>query len=99
MKRLPTEFTESGFIHKQVYREGNLAVFIRKKVGSGRCHFEAVRIKSHNGFTFPGAEKATPPAEYYPNTKSWGVDGYTLPTLAESVAKLSAFSQKIQPAV
>jgi hypothetical protein len=90
MKTIPVEFIASGFRHKQVCREGNLAIYVRSKVGSTDCHFETIRIKSHNGFKIPGTEKMSDPSEYYPGPNSWGKDGFTLGSLKDAVDKMDS---------
>lgn len=86
MKTLETEFTKKSWSHKQIKREGNLAIYERGKEGV-MPHYEAIRIKSHNGFPLPTGEH-TGPAEYYPGDEAWGVDGFTFPTLSQAEAKL-----------
>lgn len=85
MKTLPTEFTEKGFTHRQIYRDGDLAIYERTK-GSAR-HFEVVCIGSHNGYEIAGAK--IPPSETYPPSTQWGSKGWTKPTLESAEQKLS----------
>lgn len=73
MKTLDTSFTHNGFRHEQVVRRGRLAVFRRTK--GNQEHFETVRIQSHKGFKIAGKE--FPPAETYPSSEMWGLNGWT----------------------
>lgn len=53
MKPLDTTFTSNGFVHEQIERTGNFAIYRRFAVGGGQEHFETIRIRSHNGFKIP----------------------------------------------
>lgn len=87
MKPLPQTFTANGFVHEQLVREGNYAIYRRFKQGGGQEHFEVVRIRSHNGFKIPGTNKVALPAETYPGNEKWGVDGFMCPTIELARAK------------
>lgn len=86
MRQLPTQFTESGFLHEQVVREENLAIYRRSK-GSTE-HYEVIRIRSHNGFPIPGTDKRAEPAEVYPRAEAWGIDAFTKPTMEDALRKM-----------
>src|SRR5690348_14859316 len=75
MKPLVTEFESKGFIHSQIKREGDIALF--KRTRDKKDHYEVIRVKSHDGFKIPGTELFSDPAEYHPGDKAWGNDGWT----------------------
>lgn len=87
MKKLEEEFMESKFKLKQIKRQGNIAIFLRSK--KSFFHYEVVRIKSHNGYNLniKGINKEVIAKEYYPYCESWGVDGFTYPTLERAEEK------------
>lgn len=84
-KPLRESFTESGFVHEILERTGDIAIFRRFKQGSSREHFEVIRVCKHNGFRINGVD--IPPAETYPPTTQWGVNGWTLPDEESARAK------------
>ncbi len=86
MKPLPITFISKGFVHEQLERDGNAAIYRRKKPGQPE-HFEAIRIRSHNGYTIAGNH--IPPAEVYPPSEKWGHDGFTLLDLESATAKFN----------
>lgn len=75
MKTLPENFTTKGFEHRQLKRIGNIAIFERFQSKPEKCHYEVIRIQSHNGRTIAG--NFIPPAEFYPSTSQWGSNGFT----------------------
>lgn len=83
MTILPTTFTKNGFNHRQLTRDGRIALFERSAIKRpgfpclAPPHYEVVVITAHNGFTFPGADKPTPPGEVYPCATVWGSKGWT----------------------
>jgi hypothetical protein len=84
MKILDKVITKKGYTYTQVYREGKLAIYKQQK--HERCFYEAIRIKSHNGYTLGGAYIA--PAETYPSSSVWGIDGFTYHTVEEAHKRL-----------
>ncbi len=91
-KPIETTFTANGFIHEQVQRVGDIALYRRFKQGGGQEHFEVVRIKRHDGFKIPGTDKRAEPAETYPSNEKWGVDGFTFPDKDSAQAKFDGLA-------
>lgn len=90
MKAIPTSFRKGGFDFIQILREGDWAIFKKIRTALWKphlAHYEVVRIRSHDGFTLAG--KTFPPAETYPSSEKWGVDGFTCATLARAQEKLA----------
>lgn len=74
-KPIPPRFTRSGWLHEQLARVGDVALFRRSKKDSGAPHFELVIITRHNGYSIAGNQIA--PAEVYPAPEHWGSKGWT----------------------
>jgi hypothetical protein len=91
MKTIPTEFTKLGFHHRQVWREGELAIFERFQDGQIVPHYEAVRIRV--GVGHPMSADAGLPVEVYPSSEAWGTSGFTAGTLERAqhyIARMAA---------
>ncbi len=95
MKTLETTFTSSGFVHEQIVRDGNLAIYRRFKQVGGKEHFEVVRIRSHSGFKIPGTEKMAEPAEMYPSGEQWGLNGWTYPDRESAETKFQELATAV----
>jgi hypothetical protein len=86
-KPLPKEFRHNEFTYRQIYREGDFAIY--KQTWEGNEHsaaFEVIRIRQREGFQIGG--RFVEPAEVYPNSEAWGVDGFTLTDKDAAFAKL-----------
>ena len=82
---LPTQFTESGWNHLQIWRSDSAAVYKRWKETSPRPHFEAIRIsKNAAGERFGGHFEA---CESYPTERQWGDNGWSYDDQDEAMAK------------
>jgi hypothetical protein len=76
-KPLPKEFRRDGFNYRQIYREGDFAIYQQTWKGNDdSAVFEVIRIRRREGFEING--RAVQPAEVYPSAKAWGVEGFTL---------------------
>jgi hypothetical protein len=77
-KPLQKEFRRDGFEYRQIAREGNAAIYEQRWTGCAEpsvC-YEVIRIRRREGFEIGG--RFVEPAEVYPNSEAWGVDGFTL---------------------
>jgi hypothetical protein len=87
-KPLPKEFRRDGFTYRQVAREGNAAIY--EQIWNGcpdpAVCFEVVRVRRRDGFEIGG--RFVEPAEVYPNSDAWGVDGFTVTDKEAAFAKL-----------
>jgi hypothetical protein len=86
-KPLPKEFRRDGFNYRQIYREGDFAIY--RQTWKGNDHsaaFEVVRIKQRQGFEIGG--RFIPPAEVYPRSEQWGELGWTFCNKEAAFAKL-----------
>ena len=105
-KSLPTRFRHGGFDYRQIYRKGDFAIY--QQTWKGNKHsagFEVIRIRRRDGFRIGG--RFVEPAEVYPNSEAWGVDGWTalnkeaafrkLREIVESSNALADFEQKEAP--
>ena len=84
MNLIPSAFTERGFSHREIERNGEWRIFERK--GQGSAHFEVVRITERPARVVFGNQVAA--TEVYPPSESWGIDGFTLNSLDSARRKL-----------
>jgi len=85
---LPTRFRHNGFDYRQIAREGDAAIYEQRWTGCPEpsvC-YEIIRVKQREGFEIDG--RWIPPAEVYPNSAAWGVDGFTVTDKEAAFAKL-----------
>lgn len=102
-KPLPTRFQHGGFDYREIYRKGDFAIYKQTWKGNkDSAGFEVIRIRRRDGFRIGG--RFVEPAEVYPNSEAWGVDGWTalnkeaafrkLREIVESSNALANFEQK-----
>lgn len=87
-KLLPKEFKRDGFSYRQIAREGNAAIYEQRWTGCAEpsvC-YEIIRVKRREGFEING--RFIEPAEVYPPSESWGVDGWTVQDKETAFCKL-----------
>ena len=87
-KPLPTRFRRDGFDYHQIAREGDAAIYEQRWTGccNPSVSYEVVRIRRREGFQIDG--RFVEPAEVYPKSQAWGVDGFTLTDKDAAFAKL-----------
>lgn len=93
MKRLLTEFTKLGWQFTQISRNGNVAIYRKKRIGGNAVSFEVVIVQSHDGFKVPkkeGGKKDIPPSEFYPSSAQWGTLGWSYETLTSAQQKAAS---------
>ena len=91
-KAIPTSHCQHNlrrekFNYQQIYREGDFAIY--KQTWKGNEHsavFEVIRIRQREGFRIGG--RFVEPAEVYPGSEAWSVDGFTLTDKDAAFAKL-----------
>jgi hypothetical protein len=77
-KPLRTRFRNVRFEYRQIARQGDAAVYEQRWTGRAEpsvC-YEVIRIRRRDGFQIGG--RFVEPAEVYPNSEAWGVDGWTV---------------------
>jgi hypothetical protein len=87
-KPRPKEFRHNGFNYRQITREANAAIYELRWTGCAEpsvC-YEVIRIRRREGFEVGG--KVIAPAELYPRSEAWGVDGFTFTDRDTAFAKL-----------
>jgi hypothetical protein len=87
-KPLPTRFHRDGFNYRQIAREGHGAIYEQTWSGCSEpsvC-YEVIRIRRRDGFQI--GVRFVQPAEVYPKSDAWGVDGFTLTDKDAAFAKL-----------
>jgi hypothetical protein len=77
-KPLRKEFRHNGFNYRLIAREGDAAIYEQTWCGcsSASASYEVVRIRRREGVWI--GSTFVEPAEVYPNSEAWGVDGFTL---------------------
>jgi hypothetical protein len=87
-KPLRVEFRAGGFNYRQIAREGDAAIYeqIWNGCSNPRVCYEVIRIRRREGFQING--RLVEPAEVYPNSDTWGVDGFTFADKDAAYAKL-----------
>lgn len=93
MKPLPLTFEKKGFLHNQIFREEDIAIYERSQPDkpSIPVHFEVVRVRERGEqkVSYPGStEDVTYPAqEIYPSSEEWGRMGWTFTELPDAQQK------------
>jgi hypothetical protein len=86
-KPLPIRFRKDGFNYRQIMRDGNAAIYEQTWNGclEPSISYGLIRIRRREGFQING--RFVEPGEVYPNSKAWGVDGFTLTDKDAAFAK------------
>jgi hypothetical protein len=89
---LRTQFRRDGFNYRQIVRKGDGAIYEQTWDGcpDPSVSYEVVRIRCREGFRIGG--RFVEPAEVYPVSKLWGVDGFTFTNRNNAWAKFSEIS-------
>lgn len=85
MKCLPKEFSEKGWEHRQIFREGNVAVFERWKASSASRHYETIAVQQNDAREIWG--KRHDASESYPTDRMFGADGWSFQDKETAIAK------------
>ena len=95
-KPIATEFRHDGFNYKQIAREDDVAIYEQKWTGCSNpsVAHEVVRIRRHDGFEIGG--KVIEPAEVYPRSEAWGVDGFTVTDRDVAFARLKRLQKGLE---
>lgn len=90
-KPLSESFTKKGWDFKRVDREGNVAIY---EVSKGNfISYEVILIQKHNGIKYPNGAYCEP-AEFYPPSSSWGINGFTYRSLTNAREKYKSLLNK-----
>jgi hypothetical protein len=87
-KPLPKQVRRDGFTFRQIAREGNAAIYEQTWNGcqNPSVCWEVIRIRRREGFHV--GVRFVEPAEVYPKSEAWGVDGFTFTDKDAAFAKL-----------
>jgi len=86
-KPLPKEFRHDEFTYRQIYREGDFAIYTQTWKGNeDSAAFELIRIRRRDAFEIEG--RFVEPSEFYPSSKEWGAHGWTFPDRNSAFRKL-----------
>jgi hypothetical protein len=91
-KILEKEFIKHKFKHLQLKREGDVAIYIRKKEDARNWHYEVIKITRHDGHELFGNK--IQPAEIYPSASTWGTFGWTYNTIELAEIKFKELLNK-----
>jgi len=89
---LPEKFGREGFHYRQIARDEVAAIYAKRWTGCAEpsLSYEVIRIRRRDGFQI--GEKFIEPAEVYPKSEAWGVDGFTFTDRNKAWAKFSEIS-------
>ena len=92
-KPLPTQLLRDGFNYQQIARERDSAVYKQTWTGNSEATvcYEVILIRRREAFQIDG--RSVEPAEVYPNSDAWGVDGFTFTDKDAAFAKLWEVAQ------
>jgi hypothetical protein len=87
-KRLPGKRQGGGFHHRQIAREADIAIYEQRWTGcvEPSLAYEVIRIRRRKGFWID--DRFIEPAELYPSSEAWGVDGFTITNKDAAFTKL-----------
>jgi hypothetical protein len=87
-KPLPVEFRAVGFNYRRIAREGDAAIYEQtwSRCSNPSICYEVIRIRRREAFQIDG--RIVEPAEVYPGSDAWGVDGFTFTDKDAAFAKL-----------
>jgi hypothetical protein len=83
-----SHFRHDGFEYRQIAREGDAAIYEQRWGGCAdpSVCYEVIRIRCREAFQIDG--RLVEPAEVYPGSDVWGVDGFTFTDKDAAFAKL-----------
>jgi hypothetical protein len=86
-KPLPKKFRRDGFSYRQIAREGEAAIYEQTWLSCAEPsgYYEVIRIRRRDAFQIGG--RLVEPAEVYPPSDLWGVDGFTFANRNKAWAK------------
>ena len=89
MKPLETTYTRRGFTHRQIHREGDLAIFEQSKPGITR--WEVFEVQRNPGRVIAGV--ATAASESPPGDAQWGRPGFTCVTREDAYRRFDRMNE------
>src|SRR5262249_37697997 len=77
-KSLRTQFQHGGCDYRQIDRKGDFAIYKQTWLSCAEPSrsYEVIRIRRRDGFRI--GRRFVEPAEVYPPSEAWGVDGFTV---------------------
>jgi hypothetical protein len=91
---LPKAFRHDGFDYRQIVREADAAIY--QQIWNGcrnpSVSYEVIRIRRRKAFQIGG--RFVEPAEIYPNSEAWGVDGFAFTDRNAAFATLRQIEAK-----
>ena len=93
MKQLEREIRTNGFLYYQEYRNDKFAIYSQWLDGE-IINYELIKIRKREDRILLG--KHYPASEVYPDTKSWGNEGWTFKNFKNAMERLSKYSDNLQ---
>jgi hypothetical protein len=87
---LSTHMNKGHFTLTQVFRQNNVAIYRKTKVGY--LGFETIVIRNREQYEIAG--KVVPAAEVYPNNEAWGTLGFTYSNLEAAMRRAVSLLQE-----
>ena len=87
---LRAQFRKDGFDYRLITREGDFAIYEQRWQDSENVCYEVIRIQRHEGYEIAG--QFIEPAEIFPSSQRWGVDGWTVQTKDAAFEKFRQIS-------
>jgi hypothetical protein len=84
-KEFETIFWARKFIFTQIARQGDVALYSKRRPDWSYCSYEVIIVQKHNGFEVFG--RKIPPAEYFPSSNEWGTNGFTYQKREDALCK------------
>jgi len=89
MKQLEKEIRSNGFIYIQEFRNDRFAIY-SQWLGNEIIGYELIKIRKRKDRVLFGKHYLA--SEVYPDTKSWGSEGWTFKNYSDAVKRLSEYS-------
>jgi hypothetical protein len=90
MKQLSNEIKTNGFVYIQEHRNNKFAIY-SQWVGNEIIAYELIKIRNRNDRELFG--KHYPASEVYPDSKSWGQEGWTFKNYSNAVKRFNDYSK------
>jgi len=87
---LKAQASRDGFDYRLITREGDFAIYEQRWQDSENVCYEVIRIQRHEGYEIAG--QFIEPAEIFPSSQRWGVDGWTVQTKDAAFEKFRQIS-------
>lgn len=85
--KLLEDFVKNGFYYEPIKRIGNIAIYKQRlRKGEGGLAYETIHIREREETMI--VDNLCPAMEYGPSNESFGVEGFSYPSLVRAEAKM-----------